>query len=68
MDYTKVTLVEDSKLEKLATVVEGYPMAPFPQARSIGEGASLFPGLLHFTLDTYPVLLSVKLGVIKFHF
>ena len=27
-----------------------------------------FPRLLHFTLDTYLILLSVKLGGIKYHF
>ena len=27
-----------------------------------------FPGLLHFTLDTYRILLSVKQGGIKYHF
>ena len=27
-----------------------------------------FPGLLHFTLDTYFMLLSVKQGGIKYHF
>ena len=27
-----------------------------------------FPGLLHFTLDTYLILLSVKQGGIKYHF
>ena len=26
------------------------------------------PGLLHFTLDTYLILLSVKQGGIKYHF
>ena len=31
-------------------------------------GATLFPGLLHFILDTYLILLSVKLGGIKYHF
>ena len=27
-----------------------------------------FPGLLHFTLDTYLILLSVKQGGNKYHF
>ena len=35
---------------------------------SVGEGATLFPGLLHFTLDTYLVWLSAKQGGIKYHF
>ena len=33
-----------------------------------GEGATPFPGLLHFTLDTYLILLRVKQGGIKYHF
>ena len=36
--------------------------------RGVGEGATPFPGLLHFTLDTYLILLSVKQGGIKYHF
>ena len=27
-----------------------------------------FPGLLHFTLDTYLIMLSIKQGGIKYHF
>ena len=27
-----------------------------------------FPGFIHFTLDTYLILLSVKQGGIKYHF
>ena len=34
----------------------------------VGEGTTPFPGLLHFTLDTYLILLSVKQGSIKYHF
>ena len=34
---------------KLATVVEGYPKAPFTIATP-------FPGLLHFTLETYLIM------------
>ena len=42
---------------KLATVVKGDLKAPFS-----------ITGLLHFTLDTYLILLSVKQGNIKYHF
>ena len=35
--------------------------------RGVGEGATFYPGLLHFTLDTYLILLSVKQGSIKYH-
>ena len=50
----------------LLTVVEVDQKAPFSIV--IGEGVTPFPGLLHFTLDTYLVLLSVKQGGIKYHF
>ena len=45
-------------------------MLPFQllQHRGVGEGVTPFPGLLHFTLDTYLILLSVKQGGIKYHF
>ena len=54
----------------LVTTVEGDQKAPFaiattPRCRG---GATPFPGLLYFTLDTYLILLSVKQGGIKYHF
>ena len=36
--------------------------------QGVGEGATPFLGLLHFTLDPYLILLSVKQGGIKYHF
>ena len=36
--------------------------------QSVGEGATCFPGLLHFTLDTHLLCLSVKRVGIKYHF
>ena len=33
--------------------------------RGVGKGATPFAGLLHFTLDTYLILLSVKQRGIK---
>ena len=51
---------------KLATVVEGDQKAPF--SIGLGEGATSFPELPHFTLDIYLILLSVKQGGIKYHF
>ena len=36
--------------------------------QGLGEGATPFPGLLHFTLDSYLVMRSVKQGGIKYHF
>ena len=40
----------------LGTLVEGDPKA----LRGVGEGATLFPGLLHFTLDSNLIMLSAK--------
>ena len=36
--------------------------------RGVGEGATPSPRLLHFTLDMYLMMLSVKLRDIKYHF
>ena len=36
--------------------------------QGVGEGATPFPGLLHFTFDAYLIMLSVKQGGIKNHF
>ena len=43
---------------------------PFEQLlhRGVGEGTTPFPGLLHFTLDPYIFMQSVKQGGIKYHF
>ena len=43
---------------------------PFQQLLhwGVGEGTTPFPGLLHFTLDIYLILLSVKQGGTKYHF
>ena len=42
------------------------PPSSFPLKKSLLN--TPFPGLLHFTLDTYLILLSVKQGGIKYHF
>ena len=34
----------------------------------VGEGSTPFPEFLHFTLDPYFIVLTVKLGGIKYHF
>ena len=58
----------DSKV-KLVTLVEGDQKAPFSLATTPRKGATPFPWyVLHFTLDTYFILLSVKQGGIKYHF
>ena len=58
------------EVSKLATLAEGDPKAPFSIAttRGVGEGTTPFPGLLHFTLDPYLIMLSVKQGGIVYHF
>ena len=55
---------------KLVTLVEGDPKAPFSIATTLRcrEGATPFPGLLHFTLDPYLILLSFKKGGVNYHF
>ena len=57
-------------VSKMTTVAEGDQKAPFSIATTsnVGEGTTPFPGLPHFTLDTYLILLSVKQGGIKYHF
>ena len=54
----------------MATIVEGDPKAPFSIATTpwCMGGRYSFPGLLHFTLDPYLIMLSVKQGGIKYHF
>ena len=51
---------------KLATIFEGDQKTTF--SIGVGEGATPFPGLLLFTLDTYLVMLSAKQVGIKYHF
>ena len=67
--YNTILLLIVSKI-KLMTLVKGDPKAPFsiattPRCRG---GRYSFPGLLHFTLDAYLIMLSVKQGGIKYHF
>ena len=54
----------------MTTVVKGDQKVPFSIASTPkGRGRhSPFPGLLHFTLDMYLTMLSVKQGGIKYHF
>ena len=57
-------------LYKLTSLIEGDPKAPFSIAKTPRRrrGHYSFPGLLHFTLDPYLVMLSVKQSRIKYHF
>ena len=47
---------------KLATLVEGNPKAPFSQATTLGcrGGNTPFPGLLHFIIDPYFIMLVLN--------
>ena len=61
--YIYIYIYEVSKV-KLATVVKVDPKASFciattPRCKDIGEGATPFPGLPHFTLDPHIKMLSV---------
>ena len=54
---------------KLVTFIEGDPKASFSIATiGVGEGATPFLGLLHFTLDAYLIVLSAKKVGIKYYF
>ena len=55
---------------KLAIFVEGDPRVYFSIAITLicREGTNSFHGLLHFTLDPYLIMPSVKQGSIKYHF
>ena len=55
----------------MATIVKGKPKALFLIATThlgVGEGMTPFPGLLHFILDTYLIMLGVKQAGIKYYF
>ena len=59
----------DNKV-KLATIVESDPKAPFSLAITLMcmRGSTPYPGLLHFTLDPYLIILSVKQRGITYPF
>ena len=57
-------------ISKVADLSQKWPegsfsIATMPRRR---KGATSFPGLLHFTLDPYLIMLTVKQGEIKYHF
>ena len=54
----------------MVTVVKHDSKVPFSITvhQGVGKGTTPFPGLLHFTFDTYLIMLSVKQGDIKYHF
>ena len=53
-----------------STLVEGDPKAPFSIATTLRcrEGATPFPVFIHFTLNPYLIMLTVKQGGVKYHF
>ena len=59
------------KVSKVGDHSRGWPEGSLFDSllhQCVGEGANPFPGLLHFTLDPYLIILSVKQGGIKYHF
>ena len=54
----------------LVTDIEDNINLPFLIAATqrCKEGSTRFPELIHFTLDPYLIMLSVKQGGIKYHF
>ena len=60
-----------NKVSKVGDPSRGWPEGSLFDSllhQGVGEGATPFPGLLHFTLDPYLIMLSVKQGGIKYHF
>ena len=57
-------------INKLATVIESDPKAPFSIATTsrCRGGVTPFPWLLHFILDPYLIMLNVKQGRTKYYF
>ena len=53
---------------KLATVVDGDQKVSFSRATTPRCRGGATPGLLHFILDPYLIMLRVKQGGIKYHF
>ena len=63
--------IRDRLLWVVGNHSQGWPEGSFFDCllyQGVGEGATPFPGLLHFTLDSYLIMLSVKQGGIKYHF
>ena len=55
-------------VSKVGDLSRGWPEGSLFDSWGVGEGATSFPRLLHFTLDMYLILLSVKQRGIKYHF
>ena len=71
MDVYLRPLVSSSDISKVGDLSRGWAEGSLFNSyytEVLGRGATPSPGLLHFTLDTYLILLSVKHGGIKYHF
>ena len=67
--FTELLKLLSKRLKvKMATVVEGNQKAPFSidTTQRCRGGHYPFPGLLHFTLDTYLILLNVSVNYTVF--
>ena len=64
------THIHTSHISKDGDCSQGRQKVPFSIATTLRcrEGTTPFPGLLHFALDMYLILLSVNQGGIKYHF
>ena len=56
------------KEKKIGDLSRGWPEDSLFHKQIVGESATPFPGWLHFTLDPYLIMLSVKQGGINYHF
>ena len=59
---------EDLGVIKSRRAVNVLWLPRISKAKKLYEGTTPFRGLLHFNLDTYLIMLSVKQGSIKYHF
>ena len=67
LETVKILICRGYNSPKISKVVKGDPKPPFSIATT-PTITTPFPGLLHFTFDTYLIFLSVKQGSIKYHF
>ena len=71
INILKTIITWQVKKSKVGDHSRGWPEGSLFDSllhQGVGEGATPFPGLLHFTLDPYLIMPSVKQGGIKYHF
>ena len=66
-------LTRSRSKSKVGNLSWGQPEGPifinnYTEVYGVREGVTVFPGLIHFTLDPYLIMLSVKQSGIKYHF